>query len=1003
MWIRLHRVVSWILLTCLVVPFGQQAVPLAAGSPGLLQDPAETRDRNSSSTPPAAQAPEALRRKAEAIEKRAVALQKVQTSRNFSVAVELFRESARLFEAADLHEDAANAYLEAGDIYFTLSQYDKARRSFRQTLKLGQEPEIRCKALSRMARSYATTGPLSLAERSSLDALHGCEPLKGELRAEALEARGEALESAAEHAKSTEFFRQAQNLFAAVNDGGEQARSLMMLSLALFADGKQADGLEAAGEALRLWSSVDDRYGLARARSVLGIFAITRGEFETAQCNYKIAEPILREIGNRDDEASVLNGLGYASRETGDWEKSLEYYRKAKTAFATVQDLLGEHEAITGMGKALLQMKEYKQLRTLYAAEERLARQAGDPALVASSLADMAALYEAEGSRITAEKLYRRSLESYRAANHLYGESDILIRLGRLQATQGRYAAALASLKGANELKEKTGQIEEVAKIQYEIASIYRQLNGLEEALSAVKRTIEIVESQRVTISHFDSRALYFASVHRYYALYIQLLMLMDGRDPGRGFAEKAFDASEKSKVRSLLDLLTTSAQVAPCEELLQRQLQPAPSTEVRAAAKQTEDLAASAPTLMLKQVQTEIEGDDTILLEYALGDKKSHVWVIDQRQMTSHELPESDRIRKLIDLVRESLVPPQLEKDESASHYQARVRKIDHAYEVVALQLSRLLLGPIDLAHAKRILIVPDGPLQYVPFAALPRPGPGGARGPLIERYEVDILPSASVLATLRRTTANRTPPTATVAVFADPVFERDDPRVSIGSPRDQKGIQERPGALTRAIRDLGGSQYIPRLPASREEANAIAAIFGSRDPQTVRIALDFDANRDDLLKDGLARFRLIHFATHGVVDSRHPEMSGLILSLVDRRGRKQDGYLRLGDIYKLKLAADLIVLSSCDSALGKEIESEGIIGLPRGFLYAGARSVIASLWKVNDEATARLMSALYTQIRRGESSGSALRSAQLAMLHDERWSKPYNWAAFALQGDYR
>ena len=207
----------------------------------------------------------------------------------------------------------------------------------------------------------------------------------------------------------------------------------------------------------------------------------------------------------------------------------------------------------------------------------------------------------------------------------------------------------------------------------------------------------------------------------------------------------------------------------------------------------------------------------------------------------------------------------------------------------------------------------------------------------------------------------------------------------------------------MNRAIRDVGAAQYIARLPASRDEANAIASVLRSGNPQDVLVALDFDASRANVLTDGLTRFRLIHFATHGLVDAQHPEMSGLILSLVDRRGRRQDGYLRLGDIYKLKLSADLVVLSSCDSALGKDLDSEGIIGLPRGFLFAGARSVIASLWKVNDAATATLMSRLYARIRRGESPGSALRGAQLEMAQDEQWSKPYYWAGFVLQGDYR
>ena len=557
-------------------------------------------------------------------------------------------------------------------------------------------------------------------------------------------------------------------------------------------------------------------------------------------------------------------------------------------------------------------------------------------------------------------------------------------------------------MERANALKEETGQIEEIAKVQYELADIYRRLNRLEDARSAIEKTIEIIEKQRATISHFDSRASYFASVHRYYALYVQILMLIHRREPTLGFAEKAFDASEKSKVRSLLDLLTTSAQDAPCDELLQRQLKVQDGTEPSTTDAKLIAGPLPSSTLTMRQVQAEIEGDNTILLEYALGDEASYLWVIDQHQISSYELPRSEEIKKLVEIFRRTLQPPQWKDGESAVEYQARARKADQDFQSYSRQLSRLLLGPVTLARTKRILIVPDGSLQYIPFAALPLPSTR-AKEPLVRSQEVVILPSASVLANLRKAAAKRTLPTATAAIFADPVFEPDDPRVATFRVRGRSSMQERPPALNRAISDIGASHYIARLPASRKEANAIATILRSRDPQGVHVGLDFDASREYVLKEGLTRFRLVHFATHGVVDTRHPEMSGLILSLIDRKGRKGDGYLRLGDIYKLKLSADLVVLSSCDSALGKELESEGIIGLPRGFLYAGAKSVIATLWKVNDEATARVMASLYTRMERGESPSSALRGAQLEMLHDEKWSNPYYWAAFSLQGDYR
>jgi CHAT domain-containing protein len=691
-----------------------------------------------------------------------------------------------------------------------------------------------------------------------------------------------------------------------------------------------------------------------------------------------------------------LNGLGYVSRETGDWQKSLEYYTRARSFFADVRDLRGEIEAITGIGKAMTALKNYHALLPLYQAELRLARQAGDPILVAASLVDIAGAAEAEKRYANAETFYRSALEAYRAADDISGEGHILAMLGRLQAKQGLYSQAIASLEQANALKEKTSEVEDIARIQYELSLVYRRLDRLEDARSAIEKTIEIIEKQRVAISHFDSRASYFAAVHRYYSLYVQILMLLDRKNPGHGFAEMAFDASEKSKVRSLLDLLTASSQDAPCEELLQRQLESSRTADAGPVAS-----PSPAPTLALKEVQAEIEDDGAILLEYALGDENSYVWAIDQHQITSYELPQSGRIRKLVERLREALVTPQLKDGESAAEYQARVRKIDQTYQADAQELSRLLLGPVALGQAKRLLIVPDGSLQYIPFAALPFPGMN--QDFLVNHFEVDVLPSASVLGILRKTTASRTTPTATAAIFADPIFELDDPRITGSKVSPEKHAGERPIALNQAIRDMGGSGYIVRLPASRDEANTIAAILRSRDPKTVYVALDFDASRDKVLSEGLLRYRLLHFATHGIVDARHPEMSGLILSLIDRRGKKQDGYLRLGDIYKLKLSADLVVLSSCSSALGKDLESEGIIGLPRGFLYAGAKSVIASLWKVNDAATAKLMSSLYARIRRGETPSSALRGAQLEMLHDQQWSKPYYWAGFVLQGEYR
>lgn len=315
------------------------------------------------------------------------------------------------------------------------------------------------------------------------------------------------------------------------------------------------------------------------------------------------------------------------------------------------------------------------------------------------------------------------------------------------------------------------------------------------------------------------------------------------------------------------------------------------------------------------------------------------------------------------------------------------------------ARQLSRALLGRVALHADKRVLVVPDGFLQSIPFSALPLTQPGAKDAVLLTQHEVVTLPSASALAALRMATAKRAPPTFGIAVLADPVFEL--PKALVTSSRYAAGRHtslDHSPVLTRAWQDVQGSKHVPPLPGSREEAFAIQKVFA----QETFLALGYEANRESVLNGLIGHHRVVHFATHGVIDVRHPEMSGLVLSMFNRQGKPQDGYLRLGDIYKLKLSADLVVLSSCESALGKELESEGIIGLPRGFLYAGARSVIASLWKVDDDATGALMQRLYARIRQGQTVGAALRGAQLDMAKDHRYSQPNWWAAFVLQGDY-
>ena len=344
------------------------------------------------------------------------------------------------------------------------------------------------------------------------------------------------------------------------------------------------------------------------------------------------------------------------------------------------------------------------------------------------------------------------------------------------------------------------------------------------------------------------------------------------------------------------------------------------------------------------------------------------------------------------------------------------------------AADLGRLLLAPE--AHElgrKRLVIVSESRLQYIPFAALPDPAinrhPVRNRRtidkkqratdkyqPLIVQHEVVQLPSASVMEVLRYGTSKREAVEGVVAVLGDPVFQKEDSRVRLAEGEPDKATHPASGHSnegSQATPDVSraawesGLQTLERLPFSRREAEAIIALA----PQGKSLkALDFDASRATVTSDDIARYRIVHFATHGFLNNVHPELSGIVLSLFDKTGQPQNGFLRLHEIYNLKLRADLVVLSGCRTALGKDVRGEGLIGLTGGFMYAGTPRVAVSLWTISDEATAELMRRFYQgMFEKGLRPSAALQAAQAAMWRTKWWGAPYYWAGFILQGDWR
>ncbi|MGI8502593.1 MAG: CHAT domain-containing protein, partial [Hassallia sp.] len=567
----------------------------------------------------------------------------------------------------------------------------------------------------------------------------------------------------------------------------------------------------------------------------------------------------------------------------------------------------------------------------------------------------------------------------------------------------------------------------------YNIAKAERDRGNLQQALTQIQAAVNIIEDLRTKVDSQDLRTSYFASKQDVYKFYIDLLMQLHKKDPSKGYNAEALHASESSRARGLIELLTEARanirkgvdpQLLEEEKRLQlkieaigkqiQELSSKPQTEtaqenfkkeletfltqrkeletkIRTSSPKYAALQYPQP-LKLPQIQQQLD-KDSLLLEYSLGSDRSYLWAVTPNSIDTYELPKREEIEKAVTKFRENLQP----------------KTVWDSTAVDATKLSKIILAPVaDKLGKKRLVVVADGTLQKIPFAALTEPGQkGNSSGseyqPLIVNHEIVNLPSITAIATQRQDLKGRKTAPLTLAILADPVFEANDPRItgkpsSITDNLDLRGQIEQ-SDLKRGAKNLNRDRW-ERIKGTRTEADAILKLVPSNNLQ----AFGFDANYNWVTNPQLSQYRFVHFATHGFADPNNPELSGIVLSLLDKQAKRADrGYLRLGDIFNLDFAADLVVLSACDTGLGKDVNGEGLVGLTRGLMYAGAERVAVSLWQVNDDGTAELMQEFYTEmLKQGKSPTVALRAAQLK-LWQSKWQNPYYWSAFTLQGEWR
>ncbi|HYX24913.1 MAG TPA: CHAT domain-containing tetratricopeptide repeat protein, partial [Thermoanaerobaculia bacterium] len=861
--------------------------------------------------------------------------------------------------------------------------------------------------------------------------------------AKTINATGAILERLNRTGEARSAYQRALDIARKIGDESMQASALSNLGLLASDEGEPRKAIELQLQALELARKAGKPEQMILSN--LGYAYKQVSENQRAIDFYKKTLETARSAGDGKLEALAFNQLADLYSTLGDFEKSLSQYQAALALNRATGDRPDEARTLANLGTVFEHLGRFEEARSSYQRALRLAREVKDEETQTQALISQASLALKLGQPAQALKLAQQTVPLAQGSHEREAASHFA--LGLAYGGLSDPPAARRELQAALALDHQWGDLPAEADATLALARLEKDAGDLPAALTRVRSALDIVESLRARVVDQGLRTSFSAARQDYYELQIETLMaLQDQRPREEAFAADALKASEGARARTLLEVLKESeadVREGADPDLVQRERQAGEEVnhqewarvkllgqekpdraKLEEAGQRVEEaldeyqrvqasLRESSPRyaaltqpqpLGVAAIQAELLDGQALLLEYSLGAKRSYLWVVGPHSLQGFKLPGRDTIEKTARHYYEMLtVRNARQPDESLPKWKARIAAGDVEAERAGRQLSRLILQPAaQLLRDQPLLVVSDGALQYIPFAALPVPGSGE---PLGTRHEVVSLPSATALAALRRELRERTPAPRELAVFADPVFQRSDPRLKLLQigPLGQKGPppQSPLRSAARTDRDTLDVSLLRRLPFSEKEAETIAALLPAA--QVFR-ATGFDASRSKVTGSELKGFRKLHFATHGVLDSRHPELSGLVLSLYDEHGRPQDGVLRLNDIYNLRLGADLVVLSACRTALGKEVRGEGLIGLTRGFMYAGAARVLATLWSVEDQATAELMGNFYRGMLREElSPAAALRKAQLEMRRDPKRRSPYYWAGFSLQGEWK
>lgn len=985
-------------------------------------------------------------------------------------AIQYYKESASIWhELGDTNEEGY-ALANIGDLYRALRQFTESETNLETALdRLHTAGDISGQAyvLNSWGATYRELGPdLTKGFKKYEDAIA--------LRRSIGDRWGEAQlwnnigllhHRLGENKEAVAHLSSALLLWRELGARDQEMNTFNNIATAHLESGNLSDARAQFEEILKFCAQIAGPCKLEPAvRNSLGMIHDTWAEPNKALEQYNQALTLFRQANTdtRTNQADTLDNLGMLYAGLNDPRAALETFEEALKLRLELKTPGKEAVTRSNIGDAQILLGNLPEAFTQLETARSLSH-GTDARFEGYTLLRLGMAHFKNNERDKAIEHYLQALEVLTKIGDIRGQAMTLHHIAELYSSIDQAGNARLNYRKAQDLWKAVKDAVGESLSLYGLAKVERQQKRFTEASEAIIEAVAKVESVRTRMSNYRLRKVFFEARHDYYELEVDIRMQLyyalarRNKDKARIELEQALFAAERARSRNLMDLLNEShadirKDVDPDllrKEQMQRgeierkldRLQTLLMQKDKEAQRLTLQQELDALNRLLDQTRAEIRNrnpryaaltqpvpltpaqiqelldDETCLLQYSVGDERSYLWFVTRDDIRAYTLPGRDDINKAVQALLHVIeVHDPLSLSGNIETQIANARKALITYPKRTFELSNMVLKPItSKIKYKRLIIVADGPLQYVPFGALPVPSEANAKAaalgqplaPLIANHDVVYEPSASVLALIRRD-PRRTAP-KTVAVIADPVFSIRDERVQAGANGNKSvnSVAQEDMGYLKVLRDagdigsVGGSLRLIRLTHSRKEAEAIVAVAA---PGSSLSALDFDASRTRALSEELKQFKIVHLATHGILDSANPELSGLVFSLVDKEGKPARGFLRLGDVYNLNLPADLVVLSACQTAIGQEVKSEGLNGLTRGFMYAGAARVVASLWKVDDAATAELMKRFYTyMLDKKMPASEALRRAQLDISTlKEEWRPSFYWAGFVLQGEW-